>query len=148
MDKVLRPEKLDIDRHTPEAAAIYRFWERTLENLVKSSFNEKTEEEKLQVLTQYLTYKTFPIIEDAEKYTEALKLLSEHFIKAKNVCYARHLLINRKQKSDESVEDYITALRQLTKEGNYQSVNAQVCQDEAIRDTFISEIFKVRGFIK
>ena len=140
MEKVLRPEKLDIDSHTPDAAAIYRFWERTLKNLITSTFAENTEAEKLLILTQFVTYKTFPIIEDAKEYSEALELLQNHFIKPKNVCYARHLLITRKQKSEESINDYITALRQLVRDGNYVAVTGQVRQDEAIRDTLISGI--------
>ena len=101
MDKVLRPDKLEVDAQTPDAAAIYDFWERSVKNLIQSSFAESTEEEKLFVLTQYLTYKTFPIIKEAKKYSEALLLLQKHFIKPKNISFARYLLYNRKQNLGE-----------------------------------------------
>ena len=55
MDKVLRPDKLEVHAQTPDTAAIYEFWERSLKNLIQSSFAEPTEEEKLFVLIQYLT---------------------------------------------------------------------------------------------
>ena len=138
MDKVLRPDKLEVDAQTPDAAAIYDFWERSVKNLIQSSFAESTEEEKLFVLTQYLTYKTFPIIKEAKKYSEALLLLQKHFIKPKNISFARYLLYNRKQKTEESVSEYVTSLRQLAKDGKYEAVTAQVHQDEAIRDSLIS----------
>ena len=123
MDKVLRPDKLEVDAQTPDAAAIYDFWERSVKNLIQSSFAESTEE-KLFVLTQYLTYKTIPIIKEAKKYSEAL-LLQKHFIKPKNISFARYLLYNRKQKTEESVSEYVTSLRQLAKDGKYEAVTVK-----------------------
>ena len=138
MDKILRPEKLDLDTTTPDAEAIYKFWEKTLRNLVTTSFDDKTEVQKLSILTQYLTYKTYPIIEDATTYTEALKLLKDQFYKTKNEVYARHILYTRKQKSEETVDEFLTVLRQLAKDCNYQQVSAKDHQDQSIRDSFIS----------
>ena len=46
MNKVLRPDKLEVDAQTPDKAAIYEFCERSLKNLIQSSCAEATEEEK------------------------------------------------------------------------------------------------------
>ena len=138
MDKVLRPDKLEVDTQTPDAPAIFKFWQKTLQNHIDTSFSDKSPQQKLSILTQYLTYKTYPIIEEATTYEHALRLLQAHFVKTKNVCYARHLLNSRKQKPEESIDEFIISLRQLAKEGNYLAVNAKIHQDEAIRDSFIS----------
>ena len=138
MDKVLRPDKLEVDTQTPDAPAIFKFWQKTLQNHIDTSFSDKSPQQQLSILTQYLTYKTYPIIEEATTYEHALRLLQAHFVKTKNVCYARHLLNSRKQKPEESIDEFIISLRQLAKEGNYLAVNAKIHQDEAIRDSFIS----------
>ena len=138
MDKVLRPEKLDVDINTPDAAAQYKFWERTLHNLINTSFKEKSEEEKLSVLTQYLTYKSFPIVEDASTYTEAITLLQQQFVKKKNEIFARYLLYTRKQKSEEDIDEYMSQLKMLSKDCNYKQVSAQQHLEESLRDSFIT----------
>ena len=65
-------------------------------------------------------------------------MLQEQFIKKKNQVYARHILYTRKQKSEESIEVYLTSLKQLSKECNFRAVTAQAHQEEAVRDSFIN----------
>ena len=140
MEKVLKPQRLDIDATTPDAASIYRFWKINLENLITSSFADKTEQEKHRILVQFLTHKTYPLIEDTTTYTTAIELLDKQFDKKKNECYARHLLYSRKQKPEESVDEYLTALKVLAKDCSYAAVDAKNHQDQAIRDAFINGI--------
>ena len=94
MDKVLRPDKLEVDAQTPDAAAIYEFWERSLKNLIQSSFAEATEEEKLFVLIQYLTYRIRPSL-SSKKQRNTLKLFffskstssSQRTLVSLGICY-------------------------------------------------------------
>ena len=98
MEKVLRPSKLEIDASSPESALIFKFWKRQLHNLIATTFADKTDAEKLPILTQFLTHQTYPLIEEATTYSAALELLNQQFAKEKNECYARHLLYSRRQK--------------------------------------------------
>ena len=124
MEKYLKPKELDIDTDTPEATRIYLFWEKTIENLISTLPSSTTQEDKLLILTQYLTYKTYPIIEEATTYTQALGLLQAQFNKQKNEIYARYLLTTRRQKTEESIDEYLTALKQLAKPCQYKQVSA------------------------
>ena len=138
MEKYLKPKELDIDTDTPEATRIYLFWEKTIENLISTLPPSTSQEDKLLILTQYLTYKTYPIIEDATTYTQALGLLQAQFNKQKNEIYARYLLTTRRQKTEESIDEYLSVLKQLAKPCQYKQVSAQLNQEHAIRDTFIT----------
>ena len=138
MDKILRPNDLDLDITTPDADKIYNFWEVKLKNLIEANFSDKSEKQKLFVLTQYLTYKTYTLVEDAKTYTEALETLRGTFVKTQNEVFARHLLITRKQKQEEGVDEYMAQLKMLAKNCNYTAVTAQEHFEESVRDAFVA----------
>ena len=138
MEKVLKPSHLDLEPTAPEAPQIYQFWKRQLENLVNSCFSAATNEEKLPILTQFLTHRTYPFIEEATTYSRAIALLDDQYAKKKNELYARHLLNSRRQQPEENVDQYLAALKQLSKDGNYTAVTKTEHQDQAVRDSFIN----------
>ena len=49
-----------------------------------------------------------------------------------------HLLSSRRQKPSESIDQFLQALRELSKDCNYKQVTAELYKEEAIRDAFIN----------
>ena len=52
--------------------------------------------------------------------------------------FARHLLATRRQQSGETIDEFLQALKTLTKDCNFQNVTAAVYRDESVRDAFIT----------
>ena len=50
----------------------------------------------------------------------------------------RHLLATRRQKSGETLEMFLQALKSLSKDCNFQNVTEIEYRDEAARDVFIT----------
>ena len=137
MDKALRPDRLDKDPNDPDAAKEWIHWRRTFENFVVGVSTDK--EEKLKILTNFVSSKVFQYIEDSTDYDSAIKTLASLFIKPRNEIYARHLLATRRQQT-ETLSEFLQALRILSKDCNFQAVSATLYQEECIRDAFISGI--------
>jgi len=60
------------------------------------------------------------------------------YVKTPNEVFARHSLATRTQQTGESLDEYLQALKTLSKDCNSRQVTAAEYQDEAIRDGFIS----------
>ena len=50
---------------------------------------------KLGLLTSFLSYRTFELVDDATEYDQARAMLRNAYHKPKNVVFERHLLISR-----------------------------------------------------
>ena len=68
---------------------------------------------KLGLLMNYLTHKTYSFVADTRSYDEARQALNNTYHKPKNVIFARHLLMTRTQKETETIDEYVHALNQL-----------------------------------
>ena len=69
----------------------------------------------------------------------ALTRLEKHYVPQKNVTYERHKFRQRKQGSEESIDDFITALRTLARECKFGQL-----EDEAIRDQLVEGTNEMR----
>ena len=82
-------------------------------------------------------YYTFPETEpeeDKDEFTVAVRLLDQYFLPQINVPYERHLLRNTNQMSSETIDQYVTRLRQRAE---YCEFGTNV--DEQIRDQVIEK---------
>ena len=95
---------------------------------------------KLGLLTNYLTHKTYTFVMDTRSYDEARQALNNTYHKLKNVIFARHLLMTRTQKETETINEYIHALNQLAQDCQFQDVRANEYKDDLSRDAFINGI--------
>ena len=64
----------------------------------------------------YSVYRTIKKDETDTTLAAALTRLEKHYVPQKNVTYERHKFRQRKQGSEESIDDFITALRTLARE--------------------------------
>nr|XP_039256281.1 uncharacterized protein K02A2.6-like [Styela clava] len=135
MDKVLKPEKLDTDPDTRDAECEWLHWQKTFENFLEALPTVGLD--KLGVLTNYVSPRTYRYIRNITTYDEAIDTLKGIFVQTKNEIYARHMLATRSQQISESVAEYLRALTELSKDCNFQNVSAKEYQNEYIRDSFI-----------
>ena len=136
MDKILRPERLEADPNSSEAAKEWLHWKTTFQNFLAVLSPDGLD--KLGVLTNYLTPKVYQYIEDCDNYEAAMETLQALYVKPTNEVYARHLLATRRQQPAETLDEYLQALKTLSKDCNYKSVTSIVYREESIRDAFIA----------
>ena len=132
MDKVLRPERLETYPNSGTAAKEWLHWKRTFENFMAVLPKEGLD--KLAVLSDFVYPSTFQHVEDCED----CETLQNLFIKTKNEVFARHLLATRKQAQTETLDEYLQALKALSKDCNFKNVTAVQYCEESIRDAFIA----------
>ncbi|XP_031335511.1 uncharacterized protein K02A2.6-like [Photinus pyralis] len=76
-------------------------------------------------------YNSFNENLDSVKYDELETRFDAHFTPTANISFERHIFITRKQGSNESLEDYVTALTNLSLS----------CDLGALRESLIKDIF-------
>ena len=99
---------------------------------------EAAKPDKLSILFAYVNASVYEMIEDCGNYDDAIGRLSEIYVKTPNVIFSRYVLATRKQKHDESLQNFLQALHLLSKNCNFQNVSAEQHRLEFVRDAFIS----------
>ena len=138
MDKVLRPERFCTDPSSVGASKSWIHWRRTFENFLAVLKQEGLD--KFGVLTNFISPTVFEYVEGCADYESAIATLHNIYVKPTNEIYARHQLATRRQQAGESLDEYLQALKILSKECNFKPVTATEYCEEYIRDAFISGI--------
>ena len=138
MDKVLRPERLEVDPSSPNARTDYKHWLRTFRNYLTAVPDKNVP--GLHVLINFVSATVYSYIEGATTLDGALEMLQRIYAKPKNEIFARHRLATRRQKEDETLEEFLRSLHLLAKDCNFKAVTAEQSQNDAIRDAFINGI--------
>ena len=139
MERLYRPERLDVDPSSPAASKQWLHWLRTFENFV-SSFPTDQQPNKLNLLINHVSPSVFEYVSECESYDSAINILKELYNKPKNVIFARHLLATCKQESGQTLDQYLQKLKSLARDCNFKDVTASQNRDDAIRDAFITGI--------
>lgn len=135
MERLLKPERLDIDPSSTSASLEWKHWKRTFENFLAEI---KTTTDHLTILINYVSPKIYEIIADCSNYKDALSTLESMFVKSPNEIFARHLLATRTQQTCESLDEFLLNLKILSKDCNFKAADANTYRDESIRDAFIT----------
>ena len=138
MEKVLKPERFDINSTAPNATKLWRHWLATFGNLLVAIESENLN--KLTVLTNYVSADVYELFGEVANYDAALEILKAAYARTPNEIFARHASSTRKQQPDESVDEYLQILKSLSKECNYRQVTAVQYREEVIQDTFKREL--------
>jgi len=136
MDRLLRPERLDTDPNSTSAAQEWTHWLKTFQNFLAVLPGDDVN--RLSVLTNYISPKIYGSIADCTTYERAIAALTALYVKPSNEIFARHCLATRRQKPGENLDEFLQALKILSKDCNFKDVTAARHQEEAIRDAFIS----------
>lgn len=99
---------------------------------------ELHEPNKLNTLINHIDPSIYEYIAECDEYEVAIEILRNMYVKPKNEIFARHLLSSRRQQSSESLDEYLQALKLLSKDCNYKSVTSAIYCEESVRDAFIS----------
>ena len=136
MDKVLHPERLKTDPNSSGAPKKRLHWKRTFHNFLAVLPREGLN--KLTVLANYVSLAIFQHIVESTEYEAAVGILQALFMKPGNKIFAHHILATRRQQPHETYDEYLQALKTLSKGCNFQNVTAAQNCEESIRDDFIS----------
>ena len=142
MDKILRPARFESDLSAPNVEKEWKHWLRTFENYLgaQTITGEAAEQQtkKLQALTNSVSASVFEYITDATTYDNAIAVLKGLYEKPKNLIYNRHKLATHGQSSEESIDQYMQQLEQLSKQCNFTQVSAVQNRNDYVRDSFIN----------
>ena len=138
--KPLKPRLLDIEIHSPTSEKEWKHWKKTFENYMSAHAAEGLTIDKLQVLTNFLSFNLYEYIDECGTYEDAIKSLDGLFIKTPNEVFARYLLATTKQRPGQSMDEYLQELKRLSKDCNFTDVDKVKHRDGFIRDAFISGI--------
>ena len=152
MDRLLKPQVISVDPGNPFAFKAYKHWIKTFNAFAEAaqeslrtagqSENARNREvDKLALLTCYLFPEIYELVEGCKTYESAKAVLDQNFLKRKSTTYARHLLLTREQKFNETIGDYARALKLIAKDCEWRAVSAQEFQTELTRDAFITRLF-------
>jgi len=94
--------------------------------------------DKLSALANYVSPSIFQHIEDCTNYEAAVGILQALFVKPRNEIFAPHILAMRCQQPHETLDEFLQALKTLSKDCNFQSVTASKYCVESIWDAFIT----------
>ena len=136
MERALRPDRFDAAPDTPTSEKEFKYWLKTLENYFDVIPPEQLK--KFNVLINHLSPTVYEYISEDNSYDEAIATLKGIYLKPANIVFARHLLSVRKQQQGESIEQYLQTLKTLSKDCDFQAVDANTHRDQYIRDSFIA----------
>ena len=94
MNRLLKPDKLEVLPEDAEASNIFDYWLRTFEGFLQTvianaeEVNEENTINKLALLTNFLTHQTFSFIAEATTYDEAKTALIGAYHKKKSEIFA------------------------------------------------------------
>ena len=120
MDKALRPERFNADPNNSRATKSWIQRKRNFEKLFVVLMDDDVD--KFGILTNYVSPTVFEYIEECTTYESPIETLQNIYVKS----------------NGETLDEYLQALKVVSKECNFQSVTAAKYCEEYIRDSFIT----------
>ena len=138
--KFIKPSLLRADLNSSQACKEWEHWFPTFTNFLESFPAEPavSDADKLRCLIAHIDKDVDDFVSECQTYQTAVQTLERLYVNPCNVIFARHLLMTCRQQPEQSLDDYLQKLKQLSKDCNYRAVTADICRNEAIRDAFIS----------
>jgi len=127
MDKqLLRPRELHIEPEQPDAASVFNFWLRAVEDFISTVQELRRDDDpevvKKRIIINCLSPAVYPHVEEAETYDMIVQILKTLYVQKKNNVYVRHLLVSRRQSSDESISEFLHVLKGFAKDCSFSDV--------------------------
>ena len=135
------PVSLDLTSNT-NLVDKWKLWKQTWENYsIIAQLNKQPSAYRLALFLHSIgteslkIYNSFDYGDDEDKslLETVIKKFGDHFIGASNETYERYLFNKRVQDSDETVDSYVTALRNLAQSCNF----CKCLHDSLIRDQIV-----------
>ena len=90
------------------------------------------------ILINLVSADVFKFFRDTKTFQEAIDTLKAKYFEDHNIIFLRHSLNLCKQCTDESIRDYIAALKSLSLNCQFNAVDVSTHKKEAIRGSFIA----------
>ncbi|XP_069751739.1 uncharacterized protein [Narcine bancroftii] len=111
MEKLLCPDRLEVDPQVPNASEFFEQWISCLNNFLEAAaVVVDLEEKRLKVLQARIAQRAFQAIRSCVNYTKTMAELWVLYKPKINAVYSRYLLASRKQQPGELVEEFVRAL--------------------------------------
>ena len=122
-----------MDANEPEAAFKWKHWYRTLTDYFADCEEQGGRQpNKLRTLTKCVSHSIYQHIDEIAEYDDCIQKLTALFCKPPNEIFVRHRLATRQQESNESIDEFLIALRQLSKDCSFQAVSAERYRDDLV----------------
>ncbi|KFD60433.1 LOW QUALITY PROTEIN: hypothetical protein M514_27390 [Trichuris suis] len=112
MERLLKPERLDVDPNSPTAPEEWKHWRATFEHFLEvlppGSVNPKAP------LVNHVSPRIFSSFTEAKSYEDAMKTLRDVLERPMKEVYPRHRVATRRQHAGESIDEFLRALRMLS----------------------------------
>lgn len=114
-----------------------------------SNLEQQTEQRKVALLLHHLgpeclqVFESFDVDMDKIKYEDLVKKLDDYFIPKANVAMERHKFFSRRQAPEETIEQYVTSLKNLSSSCEFGQI-----RDDLIKDIFICGLLTNYAHIK
>lgn len=142
MDRILRPDRFEVEPTCPNSEKSYRHWKLTLQNYIRSHNNGLIENtsDNFFALINCISASVFDLISDKTDYDSALRTLDAAYLKPENIVYNRYRLMTTKQQTTQNIDAFILQLEMLAKTCNFEAVSAEENKNQYIREAFIGGI--------
>ncbi|XP_069768376.1 uncharacterized protein [Narcine bancroftii] len=137
MERLTRPEKLDIDPQSATAFKAFKFWLLNFENFLRFIQVEE-DNQRLTALLSMVSLRVYENIQDETTYTAAIKVLKGLYDQPVNRVHARLVLASRKQQPGESSRAYLQVLKALGKDCNCVDKTAAEITSDLVRDAYVA----------
>ncbi|XP_069763441.1 breast cancer type 1 susceptibility protein homolog isoform X2 [Narcine bancroftii] len=137
MERLTRPEKLDIDPQSATAFKAFKFWLLNFENFLRFIQVEE-DNQRLTALLSMVSLRVYENIQDETTYTAAIKVLKGLYDQPVNRVHARLMLASRKQQPGESSRAYLQVLKALGKDCNCVDKTAAEITSDLVRDAYVA----------
>ena len=138
MERALRPDRFNVQPETPASEKEFKYWLKTLENYLVELPQENLD--KLKVLINHISPSIFEFISEETDYNAAIENLKKIYEKPSNIVFARHVLNVRQQQPGESLDQYLQALKSLSKDCGFEAVDANTHKEQYICQSFVAGI--------
>ena len=87
MNRLMKPERLDLDPSAPNAAKEWRHWRRTFDNFIIECGIDPVPN-KHRIITNLISANVYEHIEDCTDFQSVIDTLDNLFVKSPNVIFA------------------------------------------------------------
>ena len=141
MSKLLKPMRLDAD---PTHLMLQNNGNTGKELLIISLLNVEMQPRiDFAPFSIFFLQKCLSMLKNVQTYDAVIETLERLYVKTPNKIFARHELATRKQKTGESLSEFLEELEKLSKHCKFSAVTAEVYQSEMIGDSFINGISSI-----
>ena len=139
MNKVIKPERLDVDPGSTQATAKFNHWFETFTYYLDALQTADVEHTILHILINLISFHVYQHIADINGYYDrTIQTLKNLYIKFKSVETARHELRMYQQHTQESLDQFVLCLEKLSKECECKNVPSKDYPQELMPDDFIA----------